>query len=435
MLNRFKKHIEANFPFLKGKRLLVACSGGVDSVVLAHLCQKSGLDITLIHCNFGLRGAESDGDEDFVRRLAEQMGVEVLVKQFDTEAYVEKNRGSIQMAARELRYQWFQELLDNQVFDYVLTAHHADDSLETFLINLSRGTGMEGLMGIPEVNGKTIRPLLVFSQEEILQYTETENIAWREDSSNAASKYLRNKIRHEIVPKLKELHPAFLQSFMKTQTHLKQTNILVDNYVKEIRSRLFVSDGDSYRISTKELQKFQPVEFYLYGLFREYGFTEWGDVKHLLTAMSGKQVISKTHRLLKDREHLILSRLEEKPHKVFYIYEKDFGSDLPMNLKMENVNTIEKLGKNTIYLDKEKLNFPLVLRNWEKGDYFYPFGMMGRKKLSKFFKDEKMDVISKEKQWLLCSNNDIVWVVGRRADERFKVGDSTRQILRITQDT
>ncbi|MEE1963577.1 tRNA lysidine(34) synthetase TilS [Allomuricauda taeanensis] len=435
MLEKFKKHVDLNLPFLKGKRLLVACSGGVDSVVLAHLTQRSGLDMTLAHFNFGLRATESDGDEDFVRRLAEQLGVEVLVKRFDTEAYAEKNRGSIQMAARDLRYQWFQEVLEKEGFDFLVTAHHADDNVETFLINLSRGTGIEGLLGIPEVNGKTVRPLLVFSQEEVMAYAQAEHILWREDSSNTSNKYLRNRIRHEVVPKLKELHPTFLQNFMRTQSHLLQTHVLMDNYIQTIKAKLFEENGGSITIDIGELQRLQPTAAYLYEIFKAYGFTEWDDVHHLLTAMSGKEVVSKTHRLVKDRQHLILSELESIPKRSYLIFENEEQPDLPLNLNLEDVNSIEKSGQNTIFMDKEKLNFPLVLRNWEKGDYFYPFGMQGRKKLSKFFKDEKMDVVSKEKQWLLCSDNDIVWVVGKRADERFKVEDSTRQIVKITWAT
>ncbi len=435
MLEKFKMHVDNNLPFLKGKRLLVACSGGVDSVVLAHLCQKLGMDMALAHCNFGLRGTESDGDEDFVRRLADELGVKVLVKRFDTETYAENNRGSIQMAARDLRYQWFQEVLEKEGFDFLVTAHHADDNLETFLINLSRGTGIEGLLGIPEVNGKTVRPLLVFSQEEVMAYAQSEHIQWREDSSNATNKYLRNKIRHEVLPKLKELHPTFLQNFIRTQSHLLQTHNLVDNHIQTIKAKLFVENGGSITIDIGELERLEPTSAYLYELFKVYGFTEWDDVNHLLTAMSGKEVVSKTHKLVKDRQQLILSELEGAPKRSYLIFENEEQPNLPLKLSLENVKSIEKLGQNTIFIDKEKLNFPLVLRNWEKGDYFYPFGMQGKKKLSKFFKDEKMDVISKEKQWLLCSDNEIVWVVGKRADERFKVEDSTRHIVKITLAT
>jgi len=433
MVQKFKEHVAAAMPFLNGKKLLLACSGGLDSVVLAHLCKALKFDFALAHCNFSLRGTESDGDEDFVRELASTFEINVYVKQFDTEQYAEEQRLSVQMAARELRYKWFDELLQSKRYDYVLTAHHADDSLETFLINLSRGTGIEGLSGIPQVNGNVVRPLLPFSRNEIIEYAKSESIQWREDSSNTSVKYLRNKIRHEIVPGIKELNPTFLQNFQHTQHHLRQINDLVNNHLNELKSKLFQQRKDKVQIKIAELQKLQPLDAYLYGLFNGYGFSEWSDVKDLLTAESGKQVFSKTHRLIKDRQSLILAKIERKESEAFEIHSDKAIDELPIKISLEDVETFEKQGQNVVFLDKEKLNFPLVLRNWKKGDYFYPFGMKGKKKLSKFFKDEKMDLISKEKQWLLCSGDDIVWIVGRRADERFKVDDSTMKILKITQ--
>ncbi|WP_036385263.1 tRNA lysidine(34) synthetase TilS [Muricauda sp. MAR_2010_75] len=432
MFPQFKAHLKANLPFLQKARLLVACSGGMDSVVLAHLAVHAGLNVTLAHCNFHLRGSESDGDEHFVRNFAKKLGIKAEVKSFKTKKFRDQNRGSIQMAARELRYQWFNELLEAKGFEYLLTAHHLDDSLETFLINLSRGTGIDGLSGIPEQNGKVVRPLLDFSQKNIEDYAKRENLQWRVDSSNSDKKYLRNKIRLEIVPKLKELHPAFLENFKRTQIHLQDTQVLVQNHLQEIKSMLFADDGDVIRIAIEPLKELHPIEAYLYGLFKEYGFTQWEDVKGLLNAMSGKEVISKTHRLLKDREYLILSENKNRVEESYPVFNREGLLRFPIKLKLENVKTAEKSDQDTIFLDKKKLNFPLVLRNWRKGDYFYPYGMKGGKKLSKFFKDEKMDVFSKEKQWLLCSNDEIVWVVGRRADERFKVDESTQTIIKIT---
>lgn len=432
MLSEFKNHVDHQFPFLSGRKLLVACSGGLDSAVLAHLCSQIALDVTLAHCNFRLRGAESDGDAEFVVQLGAQLGVEVLQKGFDTKAFASTHRGSVQMAARELRYQWFSELIRDKEFDFVLTAHHADDALETFLINLSRGTGMEGLTGIPEVNNEVVRPLLVFSREQISTYAEKQSISWREDSSNADNKYLRNRIRNQIVPHLKALHPTFLQNFNQTQEYLQQSEALIQNHLNEIREGWHVTDDEVIQIKISDLEKLNPLPAYLYGLFEYYGFTDFDALKALLKASSGKQVISKTHTLLKDRAYLLLSKIKNRVEETFLVFEQGDKSDLPINLRLEIVGELEKFGDNTVYLDKEKLNFPLVLRKWEKGDYFYPFGMKGKKKLSKFFKDEKMDLISKENQWLLCSDEQIVWVLGRRADERFKVEESTRQIVKIT---
>lgn len=385
MFPKFQKYISDTMPFLNGKKLLVACSGGVDSMVLVNLCITAGLDIALAHCNFNLRGEESDGDEDFVRQIAGTLGVECFVKKFDTEEYALTNRGSVQMAARELRYQWFLELLETKGFDYVLTAHHADDSLETFLINLSRGTGIDGLSGIPAVNKKVVRPLLPFAQIEILAYARSEKISWREDSSNASTKYLRNKIRHQIVPLLKELHPTFLQNFGNTQKNLQQSEVLVRNHLNEVRRELFEQRGDDIKISIEKLEQYQPLDSYLYGLFRDYGFTEWEDVKGLLTAMSGKKVISKTHTLLKDRDSLILSGMKKSKDKIYPVHLNGEQGKLPVKLKLENVENLEKQGGNVIFLDAKKLNFPLVLRKWVKGDYFYPFGMGGKKKLVQVF--------------------------------------------------
>lgn len=432
MLSEFKKHVDIHFPFLSGRKLLVACSGGLDSVVLTHLCSQIGLDVTLAHCNFRLRGAESDGDAEFVVQLGAQLGVEVLQKGFDTKAFASTHRGSVQMAARELRYQWFSELIRDKEFDFVLTAHHADDALETFLINLSRGTGMEGLTGIPEVNNEVVRPLLVFSREQIATYAEKQSISWREDSSNADNKYLRNRIRNQIVPHLKALHPTFLQNFKQTQEYLQQSQALIQNHLNEIREGWHVADDGITQIKISDLEKLSPLPAYLYGLFECYGFTDFDALKALLKASSGKQVVSKTHTLLKDRAYLLLSKIKNRVEETFLVFEQGDKNDLPINLRLEIVGELEKFDDNTVYLDKEKLNFPLVLRKWEKGDYFYPFGMKGKKKLSKFFKDEKMDLISKENQWLLCSDEQIVWVLGRRADERFKVEESTRQIVKIT---
>lgn len=432
MVQKFNEYIVKSLPFLKEKKLLVACSGGLDSVVLTHLCAASKFDFAIAHCNFSLRGAESEGDETFVADLASQLGVECFVKQFNTEQEAKTKRLSVQMAARELRYQWFDELLASKRYDYVLTAHHADDSLETFLINLSRGTGIEGLSGIPEVNGNIVRPLLSFSREEILEFATLEGMEWREDSSNASIKYLRNKIRHQIVPAVKELNPTFLKNFQHTQHFLRQTSDLANNHLEELKSKLFRQRDGVFEIPIAELQQLNPLDAYIYGLFHSYGFTEWNDVKDLLTAESGKQVFSKTHRLLKNRDFLILAEIIPEIKGTYNLHLDKTSDELPIKIQLEEVESFEKQTQNVVFLDMEKLIFPLVLRNWEKGDYFYPFGMQGKKKLSKFFKDEKMDLISKEKQWLLCSGDKIVWIVGKRADERFKVEESTRKIVKIS---
>ncbi|WP_273276997.1 tRNA lysidine(34) synthetase TilS [Maribacter polysiphoniae] len=432
MQNEFRKHIEEHFPELLQNKFLLACSGGLDSVVLAHLCNQCGLDFSLAHCNFQLRGTDSDQDEQFVRELAKQLNKSLWVEHFNTKAYVNDHKVSVQMAARELRYDWFKDLMAKHQIKTLVTAHHADDNLETFLINLSRGTGLKGLSGIPAKTDMISRPLLPYSRVQLSEYAKENNIQWREDRSNAETKYLRNKIRHDIIPLLKETHPTFLHNFQTTQRNLQQIVAISDIHLSNLKKELFREDGEVVRISTEALLALNPIGAYMYGLFNAYGFTAWNDVVQLITAMSGKEIRSKTHRLLKDRDELILGKIEEEQINSYTIAETTTAIEEPVAMTITLVNNIVETGPDVLYIDKETLKYPLVLRKRQKGDYFYPLGMQGRKKLSKFFKDEKMDVFSKEKQWLLCSDTDIVWVVGKRLDNRFKITPRTKKILKIT---
>ncbi len=435
MLAEFKEHIEQHFPELIKKRFLLACSGGIDSMVLTHLCDQSGMDFALAHCNFKLRGTESDKDERFVRARAKKMNKSFFIQNFDTLTYVETHKVSVQMAARELRYQWFEEVMKENGISILVTAHHADDNLETFIINLSRGTGIKGLTGIPSRTRRILRPLLFFPRERISAFAKLKNIEWREEESNKETKYLRNKIRHQIVPLLKELHPTFLDNFKTTLGHLKQFEAITDNHIDQLRQRLFNTEGGITRISIESLLALEPLDAYLYGLFNTYGFTEWEDVLHLLTALSGKEVRSKTHRLVKDREELLLVGIAPKTSEIYEIGASDTEVLTPIQLRIGMVERMEERDAKVLYVDKETLKYPLTLRKWQKGDYFYPMGMRGHKKLSKYFKDEKVNVLAKDEQWLLCSGDDIVWVVGRRPDERFKISAKTKSILKITMNS
>ena len=438
MQNSFVNHIKKTFPFLNSGKLLVAISGGLDSVVLAHLCNNLKLNSALAHCNFNLRGKESDADEDFVLQLAEDLDLEVFIERFETETYAEQNKLSTQMAARELRYNWFQGLAEQLDFDYILTAHHANDNLETFLINLSRGTGLDGLIGIPEVNGNVVRPLLKFSRQDIEDYAKENNINWRDDSSNASTKYLRNKLRHDVIPILKEINPQFLQNFENTQKHLQDSKALIEDRIEEVSNVLIESiSEEQIQFNIAEIQKLNNPKAYLYELLKDYGFTEWNDVLNLLDAQSGKQVFSETHRLLKDREFLLITEIlnnvilnQSEESLLISKDDKEVETQLGV-LHFQATKHINKLNESTIYVDKALLKFPLIVRQWKKGDYFYPLGMIGKKKLSKYFKDEKLSLIDKENVWLLCSGEDIVWVINRRADNRFKVTENTTQILKI----
>ncbi|AIM61812.1 potassium ABC transporter ATPase [Cellulophaga lytica] len=432
MLKEFKNHIKAHFPLLLQRPFLVACSGGVDSVVLAHLCAALQLDFSIAHCNFKLRDAASDADEEFVRQLALQLQKKIYVTNFNTVGYVAKNKVSIQMAARDLRYSWFAKLVKENNLETVLTGHQADDNLETFLINLSRGTGVGGLLGIPSKTSALARPLLPFTRDEIEDFAKQNNIKWREDKSNKETKYLRNRIRHKIVPELKELHPTFLQNFNNTQAYLQETSVLAEDYIKLLKNKLFVRKNGVIEVSVSKLLTYKPLKTYLYALFSSYGFTEWQDVANLLTAMSGKQVLSRTHRLVKNRENLLLQELKEANSDVYLVNKDQETISYPIKLHFQNVSEIGITNDTTIYVDKSKLKFPLVLRKREEGDVFYPFGQNGKKKLSKFYKDIKLSVVAKEEQWLLCSESNIVWVVGKRADNRFKVSTDCSNILKIS---
>ena len=435
MLDLFSKYIDKELAFIKDKKLLVAISGGLDSVVLAHLCAQLQLNISLVHCNFNLRGNESDEDESFVLQLAEDLELEVFVESFETETYAQEHKISIQMAARELRYVWFEELASQLHYDYILTAHHADDNLETFLINLSRGTGLDGLVGIPEKNGKLVRPLLPFSREEIQIFAGKNQIKWREDSSNASTKYLRNKLRHDVIPKLKAVNPQFLQNFSKTQQHLRESKQFLDSISEEIAGKVVDRvDGDVKYFNIEKIKSFNHFKTVLYQLFKDCGFNQWNDIEELLDAQTGKHVLSKTHRLLKNREYLVLSNLPEDSRKAtLKIFEGDESIETSLGtLTLEDVNAMGQSISQIVYVDKDLLKFPLTVRHWEKGDYFYPFGMQGKKKLSKFFKDEKYSALEKEKVLVLCSKDNIVWVLNKRLDNRFKVTQDTQNILKIS---
>ncbi|MEX0275511.1 MAG: tRNA lysidine(34) synthetase TilS [Flavobacteriaceae bacterium] len=431
MLKNFGEHIQRQFPELVKSPFLLACSGGIDSMVLAHLCHILQLRFSLAHCNFGLRGAESDGDADFVEKFGEAIDKKVFIKPFNTSEYVSQHKVSVQMAARTLRYEWFGELMRKKDIPFLVTAHHADDSLETFLINLSRGTGLEGLVGIPERNGHTRRPLLPFSRAEIENYAQQNNLMWREDSSNQETQYLRNRIRHHIVPELKELHPTFLDNFMHTLQFLQESQQLNKAYAHSLREGLLVKKEGHWEISVEKLKMLRPLKPHLYLLFGAYGFSEWNNVVHLVSATNGKEVRSHSHRLIKYRENLILAPLEKKGLSE-YIIPKGVGEITePVHLKLHSVEQIVPHTNHTIYVDADSMVPPLRIGKWKAGDIFYPAGMKGKKKLSKFLRDEKMDKVAREGQWLLFSGNDVVWVIGLRADARFQVTKQTTKILKI----
>ncbi len=432
MIEKFQSHLAKNLGFLSGKKLLLAISGGIDSMVMLDVFTKSGYEISMAHCNFQLRGAESVADEKWVRDYAAQHQIPIFVTHFDTKAFAEDYKLSTQVAARELRYNWFYELLDTHNFDYVLTAHHADDNLETFLINLSRGTGLDGLIGIPQQNDRIVRPLLVFNRSEIEHYAQSNKIQWREDSSNASDNYLRNKIRHNLVPILKDLHPDFLVSFAKTQQYLQQSQQLVEDAVVMVYQQVAQDANDEIHFNLKKLKQLPNYRSYLYQWLKEFGFTAWDDIYDLAESQSGKQILAPDYRLLKNRDFFILRPLDKETQPQEFWIEKDAQVNIPLKLTFSKSEAQSGSSNSVIFVDEEKLEFPLLLRRRKEGDVFLPAGMDGQsKKLSKFFKDEKFSLIEKENAWLLCSGNQIVWVIGHRADERFKPTTTTKQILKI----
>ncbi|RZJ65839.1 MAG: tRNA lysidine(34) synthetase TilS [Flavobacterium sp.] len=433
MFEKFQSHLSKNLAFLSGTRLLLAVSGGLDSIAMATLFKKSGYDIAIAHCNFNLRGDESELDEIFIREFAAQNKVRFFSTKFDTQKFADDFKLSIQVAARELRYKWFYELLESQNFDFVLTAHHADDNLETFLINLSRGTGIDGLTGIPQSNEKIVRPMLPFSREEILAFAQNENLEWREDSSNSSDKYLRNKIRHYVLPQLKEINPELLNGFSKTQKYLQQTQSMANDAAILVYQKVARQDGNQIRFDLSELLKLPNFHAYLYHWLNGYGFSTWSDIYDLTSAQSGKRIETDDFVLLKDRGFLLLyPKRDEQADRSYSIYKGMSQVNFPLKLEITNVEKMDAKPNTAIFVDAKKLQFPLQLRRWREGDVIYPLGMEGKsKKVSKLFKDEKLSLPQKAGAWLLCSNDDIVWIVGLRQDERFKVTNNTTNILQI----
>lgn len=431
-MNKFKNHIDQNLPFLKGKKLLLAVSGGIDSMVLTAIFHSLNYDISLAHCNFNLRGTESDKDESFVQNVGQKLAIKTFCSCFDTKSYAQENKISTQIAARDLRYKWFKELSAKNKFDYILTAHHLDDNLETFIINLTRGTGLDGLTGIPVVNNKIIRPLLNFSRNEIESYANQNQIEWREDQSNSTTKYTRNKIRHQIVPILKEINPSLLSSFQKTITNLKGSQEIINDTVSNLKKEAFTTTNEYIKIKISVIKQIPNYKPYLFEILKEFEFTEWNDVNHLLESQSGKFVLSKTHRLLKDREFLYVTKINAgESKKEFLISKTNSSFTFPIRITLKSVLKTSEESLSSIFIDENTITFPLTLRKWLPGDYFYPKGMKGKKKLGKYFKDEKYSLIDKETTWVLTSGDNIIWIIGKRQDQRFMVSHNTKKITNI----
>lgn len=453
MIDQFQAYINRYNLIAEGDKVILALSGGIDSMVLADLLLKVKVDFVAAHCNFHLRGEESDGDEKFVRDYAERNGIQCYVKHFETEKYAAEQGVSIEMAARDLRYAWFEQLRQHLGYDKVAVAHHADDQAETFFINLLRGAGLNGLKGMKPQNGVVIRPLLWAPREQIRKYAAENHIVWREDHTNAESVYLRNKIRNQLLPTFDELHPEARQGLYKSLEHLSAENELYRALLKEKLAQIVEFDGDVQRLPFSKLVKAKVPEpaipeatrrverptysfQLLFEWLRQYGFNtdQCHFIYDAIGTGVGNQYCSATHRLVIGRDELQLSEIKEKKDDEIQIGIGEEEILSPFHLcfsKLERTaEFIIDKSPEVAQLDADKIQFPLILRHWRHGDRFHPLGMKGSKLLSDFFVDQKFTEYQKQNVWLLVSaGGDILWVVGYRLDDRFKITDDTKTVF------
>ncbi len=437
MIDDFKKYIAINNLCLKDDKLLLGVSGGIDSIVMMHLFRMSGYNIALAHCNFQLRDEESDNDEAFVTHLAENYQLPIHTIRFNTPEIAEKEGISIQMAARDLRYEWFEELRQQHHYDYIAIAHNKNDLAETFLVNLVRGTGIKGLTGIKEKAGAIIRPLLFASRKMIDDYCRTNNFEYREDSSNQTTKYSRNLIRHEIIPAFESINPSFIDTMTQNINTLKNTEKIYYHTIQKTLTEIADEQDKKIYFAIDKIKKLEPVETYLFEFLNPYGFSvsQINDIIASLDGISGKQFFSPTHRLIKDRDNLIMEEISLVQSKPFFIEETTGQIEYPIPLTLDKFDKTDDFQintqKNTAQLDYDKLEFPLTIRKWNKGDYFMPLGMQNLKKVSDFFIDQKVPIPEKEKVWIIESGNKIAWLAGMRIDERFKITQNTTHIFQL----
>ncbi len=424
--------------FHESDSILLAVSGGVDSVVMTDLFVRGGIKVAILHCNFQLRGNESELDEAFVRSLADSNNLPIFVQRFDTEIHANEHGISVQMAARELRYKWFDEIRNYLHYDHIATAHNKNDTVETFFINLGRGTGIKGITGIPVKNNHYIRPLLFSSRKDIYSYARVKRLAYREDSSNASKKYQRNKIRHDIIPAFEELNPSFVDTMEDNIHRFSDIASIYKSHINSVRKRLFIQQNHHIVINISDIKELSPLKTWLYELFHPYNFTkdQCSSIAKILDAPSGKVFISTTHKLYKDRDAFyIIKNNDNTNFERYYIDSAERNYQLPFAAEMEILETFrnEDISNNNqiAFLDMDKLHFPLTVRKWMHGDYFYPLGMDHMKKVSDFFIDNKIPVPVKKNTWILASGKNIVWIIGLRIDNRFKVTDHTKKVLKL----
>ncbi len=447
MLERFREYIKEHQLLGRNSSLLVAVSGGIDSVVLTHLVHAAGYDFSIAHCNFQLRAKESDDDEEFVRKLAHHYGVTFHAKKFDTVSFAKDNRMGIQEAARKLRYDWFMDLTTENTYDCVVTAHHADDLAETIILNLTRGTGIAGLHGILPRRGKLIRPLLFATSHEVADYAENNNLHYREDSSNKDVKYARNRIRKDVMPVLSLLNPNVVETMVKHASIISDVEALLDQYCMDFlaKNEIRTTEGDDIIFNTPELLVIPGARYLLYRLLKPYGFNPavCGDIfRALNTRKTGEVFYSDRYKAIHDRDKLVLVEHEKVEDDITYtIHEEDDGllmqfgsmefSTLHLPEGTDYRDQIDLSNPFNAYVDADKVRFPLEVRTWHKGDQFNPFGMKGKKLISDFYTDIKMPLYMKSRTYLVLSQGKIIWVAGHRIDERVKLTDATRRILKM----
>lgn len=423
----------------KQKRFLLAVSGGVDSMVLLHFFKKAGLLFDVAHCNFQLRGKDSDGDELLVKEKCHAFGIGLHIKKFDTLIEQKEEGGSIQMIARKLRYDWFNELAKTYSYDYIVTAHHLNDQIETFFLNISRGTGIGGLKGIALINENLFRPFIQISKNEIVEYAQKNSIDFREDQSNSSNKYKRNLIRNKITPLFEELNESFVSSMAQSIDHLKQANDFIETNMQKDFEALVVSQNNGFIINIDKLLKLEPLSFYLHYFLKPFFFNK-EQVLAISESIIDKKInntfLSQDYELIIDREDLLIQKrkITDQP-EIFQIKKTDSFVTYPLSLSFEHISSFNRslTGQNIAQLDKDKLTFPLTLRKWKAGDTFSPLGMgKKKKKVSDFLNDQKLDSFTKREVFVIESGDEICWVVGYRVSDLFKVKNSTTEILKIT---
>jgi tRNA(Ile)-lysidine synthase len=437
MLDEFNKYIKDKGLARKDDRILLAVSGGIDSMVMADLFLRSGYSIGIIHCNFSLRGQDSDRDEELVRKLAEKNNISFYSKKFNTSAYAEKKGISIQMAARELRYNWFEGIRRKKGYDYVAIAHNLNDNIETFIINLTRGTGIAGLTGIKPSFKGVIRPLLFATRDSIESYCRKHKIKYREDRSNSETKYVRNKIRHLVIPVLREINPSAEHSINQTAERLEDIYEALKAYLGDIRGEVSEENKEIAVFDISKLKAFIHNDSLLFELFRPYGITAatLTSLKKIISGNTGKQVFTRTHRLIKDRDRILISKITHEAEEFYEINSFSEMRTIPCikSVIKKKITSNFKIPSDTstACIDLALISFPLVIRKWRPGDFFYPLGMSSKKKLSDYLTDRKFSRLEKDRIMVLESKGKIIWIVGERVDNRFRVTPVTEQLVII----